>query len=243
MSPEDIEHIVSSLESIATIIALAVGGYWTYRRFVKQREDFALIDFTVDINFIGEQDGSWIVELIAHLENKGKVRHWFSDLNFDLAALFQSDQLQAKEEMYGGQAIFPNEIEKRPWIPNGRYFIEPGLRNKYSFVARVPKEASFLILHGRFTYENQAASHTAERTAAVPTGPDAGNNSRSANHTVRRQEDQNQGVARSTAPIKHSSRSARSTSDRTPRLNSARSSSNRASSGPSNRLAIGPRSW
>lgn len=172
MSLEDFSSAAGGLESIATVVALVVGAYWTYTRFIKQRENFPFIEFTVDMNFIGKQDGSWIVELIAHLENKGKVQHCFSDLQFDLAALFQTDQLQSKGELFGGQAYFPHEIARRPWIPAGTYFIEPGLRNKYSYVARVPEEATFLMLHGRFTYECQPASHTAERTLAVPTDSD-----------------------------------------------------------------------
>jgi len=171
MSPEDFNHVAGAIGSLATVVALGIGAYWTYTRFIKQRENFAFIEFTVDMNFVGRQGGSWIVELIAYLENKGKVQHRFSDLSFDLAALFRHDQLQSNSELYGGQAIFPHEIARRPWIPAGSYFIEPGLKNKYSYVARVPEEATFLILHGRFTYENQPASHTAERTAAVPADP------------------------------------------------------------------------
>jgi hypothetical protein len=170
MNPENFNHVAGAIESLATAVALGVGAYWTYTRFIKQREDFAFIEFTVDMDFVGRQDGSWIVELVAYLENKGKVQHRFSDLSFDLAALFRHDQLRSNNELYGGQAIFPHEIARRPWIPAGNYFIEPGLKNKHSYVARVPEEATFLMLHGRFTYENQPASHTAERTLAVPAG-------------------------------------------------------------------------
>lgn len=169
MSPEDFNNVAGAIESIATVVALGVGAYWTYTRFIKQRDDFPFIEFTVDMKFIGKQDGSWIVELVAYLENKGKVQHQFSDLQFDLAALFQNDHLQSRAELFRGQAIFPHEIARRPWIPAGTYFIEPGLRNKYSYVARVPEEATYLMLHGWFTYQNQEESHAAERTLAVPT--------------------------------------------------------------------------
>lgn len=170
MSLESLNHLAGAIESIATVIALGVGAYWTYTRFIKQRENFAFIEFTVDMNFVGKQDGKWIIELIAYLENKGKVQHRFSDLSFDLAALFKTDPVRSNEQ-YGGQAFFPHEIAKRPWLPPGSYFIEPGLKAKYSHVVHVPEEAAFVMLHGRFTYENQPAWHTAERTLAVPTIP------------------------------------------------------------------------
>ena len=168
MTLENFNHLAGSIESLATVVALIVGGYWTYSRFIKQRENFAFIEFTVDLNFIGKQGEWWIVELIAYLENKGKVQHRFQDLSFDLEALFVNDPVDV-EARFGGQAFFPHPLSRGPWIPEGQYFIEPGLRAKYSYVARVPDRASFLILHGRFTYLNQPAWHSAERTAQVPT--------------------------------------------------------------------------
>jgi hypothetical protein len=162
-----LKEIASFIESVSKVIALTVGGYWTYTRFIRQRDDYAFIEFTVDLNFVGKQDGKWIVELIAYLENKGKVQHTFSDLAFDLEALYDTDGV-IPNERYGGQAYFPHQLAKRPWIPPGKYFIEPGLKAKYSYVAQVPQEATFLMLHGRFTYENQPAWHSAERTLEVP---------------------------------------------------------------------------
>lgn len=168
MNLSDMKDILDAIEALATVLALAIGGYWTYSKFIRQRDNFAFIEFTVDMNFIGKQDGKWIVELIAYLENKGKVQHTFSDLLFDFEALYEGDSVLSNE-LYGGQAHFPHQLAKRPWIPPGKYFIEPGLRAKYSYVAQVPPEATFVMLHGRFTYENQAAWHSAERTLAVPT--------------------------------------------------------------------------
>jgi hypothetical protein len=170
MNLEKFNSLAGGLESLATVVALAVGAYWTYTRFIKQRENFAFIDFTVDVNFVGHQDAKWIVELIAYVENKGKVQHQFSDLSFDLAALFQNDPVQSSQQ-FGGQALFPHEIARRPWIPPGTYFIEPGVKAKYSYVAHIPGESSYVMLHGHFTYKDQTASHTAERTVSVPPKP------------------------------------------------------------------------
>jgi hypothetical protein len=167
MTLEEFNNLAGGVESFATLVALCVGGYWAYTRFIRQRESYAFIEFTVDINFVGRQSGFWIVELIAHLENKGKVQHRFSDLTFHLEALFTSDPV-CQNAQFGGQTYFPHEIEKRSWLPSGSYFIEPGLKAKYSYIAQIPEDASFVMLHGRFTYENQPAWHAAERTLSVP---------------------------------------------------------------------------
>lgn len=167
MNLEDFNHIAGSLESIATIVALAVGGYWTYTRFVRQRENFAFIQFSVDIHVVGEHGAWWIVELVAILENKGKVQLQVKDLSFELDALGESDDL-IRNERFLGQAFFPRSIASGPWIPPRTYFIEPGLTNKYTYVARVPKDVDHLMLHGHFTYINQPATHSAEKTIALP---------------------------------------------------------------------------
>jgi hypothetical protein len=167
MTLENFNHLAGGIASLATIVALAVGGYWTYTRFIKQRENYAFIEFTVDINFVGKQGPWWIVELIANLENKGKVQHQFEDLSFDLEALLTTDAVSSSEK-FGGQAFFPHVLARGPWVREGAYFIEPGIRAKYSYVARVPQNASFVMLHGKFTYLNQGANHSAERTVPVP---------------------------------------------------------------------------
>ena len=175
MSYEELKNLTAAIQSVATAVALVIGGYWTYRRFIQQRENYAFIEFTVDMNFIGKQEGCWIVELIANLENKGKVRHDFSDLSFDLEALCGGDAVSANEQ-FGGQAYFPRELaKKRPWLPRGEYFIEPGIKAKYSYVARIPESVSFVMLHGHFTYQNQVARHSAERTLKVPLDIEGGN--------------------------------------------------------------------
>ena len=167
MNFEEFNHLAGGIESLATVLALGVGGYWTYLRFIKQREDYAFIEFTVDIYFIGKQDGKWIIELIAYLENKGKVQHKFSDLSFDLALLMHGDPVEPTEK-YSGQAFFVHEGIRRLWIPAGSYFIEPGIKAKYSYVAQIPEQATYVMLHGHFSYKDQPSRHTAERTIACP---------------------------------------------------------------------------
>lgn len=167
MTLEAFNNLTGSLESLATIAALSVGAYWTYQRFIKQRENFAFIEFTVDIAFVGRQGDWWIVELLANLENKGKVQHRFSDLSFDLASLSIGEGLERSDE-FNGQACFPGTVAKGPWIPTGSYFIEPGIKAMYTYVARVPANAAFLMLHGNFTYTDQQARHSAEKTVKMP---------------------------------------------------------------------------
>jgi hypothetical protein len=169
MTAENLNHVAGALESLATIAALAIGGWWTYRRFVRQREDRPHVAFTVDAAFIAKQGGYWIVELISRLENKGKVRHQITNFTFDVYALFRNDDVIVSDQ-FGGQAYFPHLVVRGSWLPTsfGYTFIDPGLSTHYSFLARIPEETTMFVMHSRFDYEHDKEFHVAEKTFAVP---------------------------------------------------------------------------
>jgi hypothetical protein len=168
MTPKEFSELASGVQSIGTMIALVVGAYWTYIRFVRQREAFPHIQFSVDIEVVGKHGDFWIIELVAYVENKGKVQHRFDDLDFDVNALSQGDGIESKEE-YGGQTYFPHELTRGSWLPaKYRYFfVEPGIRAKYSYITHVHQSARLLMLHGWFSYPKADIGHTAERTIAL----------------------------------------------------------------------------
>jgi hypothetical protein len=127
------------------------------------------IEFSADIHVIGEQGGALIVELIADVENKGKAQHRMEEFNFDLNALLPQDPVLV-DQRWGGQINFPHEICAGSFLPAHYkfFFIDPGTKAKYSYIARVPLEAAFLILHCRFEYAGRGKTgHTAEKTIKV----------------------------------------------------------------------------
>jgi hypothetical protein len=169
MNLQQFKDLAGGIQSLVTALALIIGGFWTYRRFVNQREEYPFIEFTADILPIGKQGDWWIVELIAQIENKGKVQHQIKDFDFDLVALSVGDAITTNDE-WGGQVDFTNRIARGSWIPKRMefFFIDPGVKAKYSYLTRVPSSTSFLNLHARFNYTHQKASHTAERTIELP---------------------------------------------------------------------------
>jgi len=115
---------------------------------------------------------SWIVELMAILNNKGKVQHKIETFGFELSAIYSDEPIEVSES-WQGQVDFPHLIEKRSYVPKGprRYFfIGPSVTARYSYVARVPRDATFLILHCTFVYfDRPGSSHPMEKTVRVPT--------------------------------------------------------------------------
>lgn len=57
MSYAEFDNFAGALSSLATIVALVVGGWWAYGRFVRTRDAWPKLKFSVDIEFVCKQDG------------------------------------------------------------------------------------------------------------------------------------------------------------------------------------------
>jgi hypothetical protein len=167
----NLKDVAAALQSVVTAFAFIVGGIWAYRRYVVEEANYPHLETSAEIEFIGNQGDFWIAELRAVLHNKGRVQHKIEEFGFDLNALLSDDQVDI-EKKWGGQVNFPHEIAKGSFLPKSfSYFVVgPNVVAKYSYVARVPKQATFLILHCWFTYsDGRGFSHTMEKTVRVPT--------------------------------------------------------------------------
>ena len=170
MNPEDFDHITSAIQAIITSGSIIIAGIWAYRKFILQQEKYPNIIFNTDINFIGKQNNEWLIEVVANIENKGKAQHKMKNFNFDINALFASDELVLLDK-WGGQVNFPNQIINGSFLPSnmGFFFVDPGTTAKYSFIAKIPSSATFVILHSYFDYyDERKYIHSSERTVKVP---------------------------------------------------------------------------
>jgi hypothetical protein len=170
MTIENWKDVGAAVQSFATVASLIIGGFWVYRRFSRQEESYPKIEFTADLNFVGRQAGWWIVEVIAVVENKGKVPHHMREFKFDLNALYSEDPVELSKK-WGNQVDFIRPVAEGSFLPEKyeNFFIDPGVRAKYSYVTRVPAEARFLILHCWFRYsDRKKAGHAAEKSVRVP---------------------------------------------------------------------------
>jgi|HubBroStandDraft_4_1064222.scaffolds.fasta_scaffold108111_2 hypothetical protein len=163
-------NLAQAAQGGVTALALIVGGIWAYRKFVLGQEKYPHIETSADINFIGKHEDHWVIELIAWVENKGTAQHRMSAFEFDLYHLLADDTLE-EEERFGGQVAFPHLTKKGSFIPK-RYtffFVDPGVKAKYSYITKVPAGANMLIFHWSFKYaDGRGYGHTAEITKRVP---------------------------------------------------------------------------
>jgi hypothetical protein len=152
----------------AVCLAVLIGGLLAYRRYRAKESAYAHIETSAEISFIGQQDNFWVVELKAILNNKGKVQRRIYGFRFDLNAIHMEDAIDVSRK-WGGQVNFANEIAKGSFVPPGYAYcvVGPSVTATYSYVARVPQWATFLVLHCWFEY-NPGFSHWIEKAVQVP---------------------------------------------------------------------------
>jgi hypothetical protein len=168
---DEFKTLADIAESVATVLALTVGASWAYLRFHREREGRAKIDLTVDIDFLGTQNGKWLVHLVAQVSNGGKVRHWIRDFRFRLRALPAGSDPSDGDETICEQVVFPDLLKRGTWLPLtwAGTFIDPGVVNTYRHIAVIPMEVSFVLLDGMFSYADaESESHHSTKAFRVP---------------------------------------------------------------------------
>ncbi len=169
---EIFRNVTQGIQAIMTAFALFLGGVWAISRFIIQREGVPHIEFLADINIIGKKGGYWIVELISTIENKGKVEHKIENFTFDVSGIKKKDDKIETSKVWGNQINFPHSILKGSHMPirlkdSGYFFIDPDVKAKYSYVARVGEDMEYIIYHSTFNYTGKNRNHTAEKTVCL----------------------------------------------------------------------------
>jgi len=170
MSLDECVKLLTVVQSLVTIVAIVVGGIWAYTKFIYRREKDPRAEFSVDLDFIGTQGNSWLVEVSAYVENKGLVRHPVRNFKLRLRYLCDDDQVIDGEANLKFKVLFPHSINER--IGNSERFlyektyIDPGLKYRNSYVTSLPLQATFVLLQGNFDYGTEP--FTAQKLLKVP---------------------------------------------------------------------------
>jgi len=170
MSLDELAKLFTLTQAVATTLALVIAGIWAYIKFIYRREKEPRAEFTIDLEFVGIQGNEWLAEISANVENKGLVRHPVRNFKVVLRYLCAADKVSDGGENIKFQVVFPHSIneriDKKERLLWKDTFIDPGLRYRNSYVTFVPVEATFVLLHGSFEYENER--FTAQKVVKVP---------------------------------------------------------------------------
>lgn len=137
MSVHWLKELADVIYAVTGALAIIIGGLWGYWKFVLQKEREPRAEFDLTAEFLGRQDGKWLLEVSARLINKGKVRQFLRDATLNVRYLKAADAV--KESDRDGlfrQVAFPHDIGRRQvWWDT---YIDPGLefRNSYLILLR-----------------------------------------------------------------------------------------------------------
>jgi hypothetical protein len=175
---EPFKNVAEGIQAIVTSVALIGGGIWALWRFVLTREGQPLIQPELDIVFLHKQNGRWIVELVAVLENKGKARLTIKEFVYELRYGLSTDDVVSEgvlvEDMFElkTELNFPPYSEvKGAWLKDKQEIvIDPGVRQLHSFITSLPGEATTALAAIEFWYPNKE-SELEVKFVVVPKNP------------------------------------------------------------------------
>jgi hypothetical protein len=166
----DVKDIAGGIKDCLAAAGVLVGGAWALWRFVLRRELHPKIQFDLDLHVVSREHDHLVVEVVAVVENKGIVRHWLRDFRFDLLYLPVGAPIVEGDERINRQALFEPIFKKRYWIPPDwiSTFIDAGVVQRYTYLARVPKTSSMLLVFAMFRYpDSNSEFHTAQKAFSV----------------------------------------------------------------------------
>lgn len=156
MNLEAIQQVAGSVESLVTVAAVVVGGFWTYKLFVKERQHFpsAIVNQELSVTLLST--GHQLVHVRLRITNTGKVLlelEWVrcrvqivEPMNDRLAArLLQGEDLVLDGEQEVGWPV----LSAREWeFEPGEAEIEPGEKEWLDCEFILEEAVRVIVLYG-----------------------------------------------------------------------------------------------
>ena len=174
---ENIGEVVSILADLVQVTAVLVAGAWTWKRFIRTREDASCLDVTAGLEVIGEHMAltgpAYLAVVTATVRNTGKVRHTIAAMHFDLRVV-QDDDLLARSEAVIDQVAFPRKLydEQRFFPASWTWsFVEPGATNIYRYSVILPADARFALVNVKLPLAGDDEFFTSWKIIALERSP------------------------------------------------------------------------
>jgi hypothetical protein len=153
---------------VGQLLLLLIAAGWAYFRLWREGVLRTRVDFRIECNFFGPHGGEYIVEFLLLANNRGLVIQTFPSINLKLRAIRSQDKL-APWDKYPDRVQFPEKLLDTEVVHEkyGHIFVEPGVEQVITFVAKIPADVRFILARAEFVYSN-SNPHSAERVFEVP---------------------------------------------------------------------------
>lgn len=152
-----IKEFLLVLQPAVTVLAIIIGGIWTYMLFVQRRQKYPRADITHDITHISLTGNKIWLHLDITLTNIGDVLLSFASAEFriqqvlplspDLAQTINEGKDPVEEELEIGWPIICNRVRK--W-KEGAFEIEPGESDHVYFDCIVDSKSEVIEVYSHF---------------------------------------------------------------------------------------------
>jgi hypothetical protein len=166
------------VKDLVTVLAIFAGGAWALFQFIRWREGHAKLAFELQLNILGNVDERLLVEVVAVVENKGKVRHRVSDFCADVYYLADGVKLVTEEMRKNPEQSFQPALPNRMVISDAAHntVLDPGITKQYSFLTSLPASAAFALVKARFRCpQDGRETHNAQKCFGLKTSAPSGN--------------------------------------------------------------------
>lgn len=134
-----------------------------------ERRYWPHIEFDIECNFFGPNEGKYAAEFILTANNRGITKHQFNSIQLRVLGIKQETPLSFfSEKGYAHRLEFPEKILKDEVIPKrwNYIFVEPGVKQRISYITVVSEEIKYILARAEFSYERYKP-HSTEKMFCV----------------------------------------------------------------------------
>jgi hypothetical protein len=161
---ESTKRIADVAIEVLKLVAIVIGGMWVYFRFRREDTHSPKVSFDIQAQFFGNPPNASIAEFLMVIVNGGLVKHSFKKITLRVRGISKDDPVNLWGDTQ--RVEFPQSIVRDADVLHSRkyasIFVEPGVTQTMTFVAKIPDNIRFLLARAEFEYKS-GKTHSAER--------------------------------------------------------------------------------
>lgn len=165
------KNLIDVFLGLAQFLVVLCGAAWAYYRFRAEGLHRPRVEFDVDANFLGPQNNYFLTEILISAHNVGLRIRKFPSIKLLVRGIKHDAKIEEWKENEP-RLFFPDKIIDNAEVifkkNYGHVFVEPGVKQKLTYLTRIPADYRFISIRVEFEY-NENRTHSAERILELPT--------------------------------------------------------------------------
>jgi hypothetical protein len=139
---DDIKDVCEAIQFIMFSIGVGAALFWFWFQHLPSI-GLPRIEFDVDVDRVGENDVTWIIDIVATVKNLGRAKADLSELRFELESVL-ADRLSTQcGSLVGRNALTP--LFEGEWTQS-TFVLDAGTQTRRTFAAAIPKTITHVVV-------------------------------------------------------------------------------------------------